>query len=71
MAIEKTMEWYKAFMRCFAHIYYKISNRTIRKIMDIKPLKIIGAFKIKPDKFEDERGIFGRTFAIENLKLLI
>ena len=30
--------------------------------MEIKPLKIVGAFKIKPNKFEDERGIFVRTF---------
>ena len=30
--------------------------------MEIEPLKIVGAFKIKPNKFEDDRGVFGSTF---------
>ena len=36
--------------------------------MEIKPLKIVGAFKIKPNKFEDERGIFVRTFCHKEFK---
>ena len=36
--------------------------------MEIEPLKIVGAFKIKPNKFEDDRGIFGRTFCYKEFE---
>ena len=36
--------------------------------MEIKPLKIVGAFKIKPNKCEDDRGIFGRTFCCKEFE---
>ena len=36
--------------------------------MEIKPLEIVGAFKIKPNKFEDNRGIFGRTFCFKEFE---